>query len=356
MTPAVFRVIEAGFSELKIGLVGAGRWGQNLLRALSSQPRVRVTALCDFVQPPSEVLGSADFYGSFDSFLSGATVDAVVIATPAELHAMQAVAALQHGRHVFVEKPMALGLRDALKMRDAARAARRALMVGHLLRYHPAVVRLKQWIVAGELGRVERVVGLRLGPGTADAALNPWWSLAPHDLSLFRHLAGTDLTEMSVRAAPVLGSPAVLARARATGLRAELAVSAAHPSKLRRLIVFGTEAVACFDDGGRAPALAIHRGHPPVPDSIVQLAAEPFILHEDWRRADLPCLEPLACEVAHFVSALLGDTRIATDADEGCRVVAALEAGAQSLSQNGSWTEVMGTRFESRAGADRATA
>jgi UDP-2-acetamido-3-amino-2,3-dideoxy-glucuronate N-acetyltransferase len=258
---------------------------------------------------------------------------------------------------VFVEKPMALALRDAHRMRDAARAARRVLMVGHLLRYHPAVLRLKQWITAGQLGRLERVVALRLGPGTADASTNPWWSLAPHDLSLFRHLANTELAELSLRQAAPPGGPQIVARVRATGITADIVVSAAHSTKVRRLVVFGSEGAACFDDGGNAPCLAIHRGPPPAWGSAVQeLAAAPFPLHEGWQPSALPRLEPLAAEVAHFVSALLDGTRVATDAEEGCRVVAALEAGALSLSQNGTWTEVHGTRFESRFGSGRATA
>jgi UDP-2-acetamido-3-amino-2,3-dideoxy-glucuronate N-acetyltransferase len=357
MTPTVFGVVEIGSSELQVGLVGAGRWGRNLLRALSAHPRVRVTDVCDVVHPPSGVLGDARFHHSFESFLARTHVDAVVISTPAELHAPQAIAALQRGHHVFVEKPMALALRDAHRMRDAARDARRVLMVGHLLRYHPAVLRLRQWIMAGQLGRLERLVALRLGPGTADAATNPWWSLAPHDLSLFRHLANVDPTELSLRQAAPLGGSQIMARARAPGITADIVASADHPSKVRRLVVFGSAGAACFDDGGEAPRLAIHHGPPPSWGSAVQeLAGAPFPLHEGWTPSALPRLEPLAAEVAHFVSALLDGTRVATDAEEGCRVVAALEAGAISLSQNGTWTEVHGTRFESRFGSGRATA
>jgi UDP-2-acetamido-3-amino-2,3-dideoxy-glucuronate N-acetyltransferase len=337
-------VAEEGPSRLKIGVVGAGRWGQNLIRAFSTLTDAQVSAICDPVRPRDAVLGRATFYASFDAFLQGAPVDAVVLATPAELHSAQAIAALERGLHVFVEKPMALQVADAIKMRDAARAARKTLMVGHLLRYHPAILRLKQWLSADRLGTLEGVLALRLGPGTRDAAANPWWSLAPHDLSLLRYFAGSDPQEISARECTLGGEPIVHARLRVTGMRADIHVGAAHGAKVRRFAVFGSHGAACFDDGPSGPVLLLHEGALPCArrSTFEFASARSWEGDPSWTATRLPPVEPLAAEVAHFVAAISGGGRVATDAEEGCRVTAVLEAGAQSLFHGGAPVEVRG--------------
>jgi UDP-2-acetamido-3-amino-2,3-dideoxy-glucuronate N-acetyltransferase len=307
-------------------------------------PDAQVSAICDLARPEDEVLGAATFHASFEGFLQGAQADAVVVSTPAELHASQAIAALESGHHVFVEKPMALDLSDALRMRDAARAARRTLMVGHLLRYHPALLRLKRWLSTGRLGTVEGILTLRLGPGTRDAAANPWWSLAPHDLSLLRYLTGADPREISARASTFGGAPLVHASVHVASIRADVLVSAAHVAKVRRLVIFGSDGTACFDDGISGPVLSLHQGKLSRADrASFEFASPSWECGPRWTAARLPSVEPLAAEVAHFVAAVAGDGRVATDGEEGCRVIAALEAGAQSLSEGGAAVEVRGT-------------
>jgi UDP-2-acetamido-3-amino-2,3-dideoxy-glucuronate N-acetyltransferase len=335
------RVVQAGSTRLRVGVVGAGRWGRNLVRSFSALPDAQVTAISDLARPSADVLGGAEFFPDFHGLLESPHLDAVVIATPAELHAPQAIAAIERGRHVFVEKPMALSLRDALRMRDAARDAGVVLMVGHLLRYHPAVLQLKRWLVAGHLGQVEGVLALRLGPGTPDAVNDPWWSLAPHDLSLLRYLLPDDVTEITVRRGTLEAATTVVAHAKVASATAHLVVSAAYPAKVRRLVVFGSERVARFDDGPGAPTLALHEG--PLPHSgnpAIDIADLISDAGAGFGTVHFPPVEPLAAEVAHFVSAVLSGGRVATDGDEGCRVIAVLEAGALSLSQNGTWTKV----------------
>jgi UDP-2-acetamido-3-amino-2,3-dideoxy-glucuronate N-acetyltransferase len=329
---------------LRVGVVGAGRWGQNLVRVFSALPEVELAAVCDVVAPPPVALGKAEFHGDFESFLRGSRLDAVVIATPAELHATQTIAALECGHHVFVEKPMALSLRDACRMREAARGARRILMVGHLLRYHPAVVRMKQLVTSGSIGRIEKIVALRLSPGAPDAALNPWWSLAPHDLSLLRYLTATEFVEVSARHGTLGGALLVRARVRSSGVAADIIVGASHPAKVRRLLVFGSERTACFDDGDPGPSLRLHEGRLVPSDGLIaEFTARSWVAATTWEAVQLPRVEPLAAEATHFVTAALHGGRVATDADEGCRVIAALEAGSQSMSRNGEWVPVLGT-------------
>lgn len=317
-------------------MVGAGRWGRNLIRAFDVTGEARVAAVCDLIRPATEVLRDRAYFASFDE-LCRERVQAVVIATPAELHASQAVTALEHGLHVFVEKPMALTLTDATRMRDAARASSRVLMVGHLLHYHPAIVTLRGWIAAGKLGRIERAVALRFGPATRDASGSPWWALAPHDLSVLRYLAGAEITDIAARQSLLGSTPIVGARVRLGSASADVLVSAAHDSKVRRLVMMGTEGTAWFEDHPRGARLVHRAGR-----SRIDAASALDGLNSDelWQVLPFSSTEPLLAEATHFVTAALTGVPIPTDAEEGWRVVAALEAGAISMARRGAWTRV----------------
>jgi UDP-2-acetamido-3-amino-2,3-dideoxy-glucuronate N-acetyltransferase len=341
-------------TRLKIGVVGAGRWGRNLIRCISALSDAEVAAVCDVAGPPDPVPGAAVFHRDFDGLLASG-LPAIVIATPAELHASQAVAALDAGIHVFVEKPMALTLRDASRMRDAATASGRTLMVGHLLRYHPASLELEGLIRRDDIGVIQRAVAVRFGAGAPPRTMGttggmdgPWWSLAPHDLSLLRHLLGAEIVEVSVRRATGgSGLGAVRARIRTTAAPADIIVSDAHDAKVRRVVIVGSEGSAVFEDAAYGAELVLLRGlrasRDPAAGVEQVLATVTTPLHRFGSTAEripFPRIEPLLSEAAHFVSAIRSGGPVMTDAEEGCRVTAALEAGALSLSRDGRWTPV----------------
>jgi predicted dehydrogenase len=330
---------------VRIAVIGAGRWGSNLARVFAAVERSTVHAVCD-VDPARLALdplaGVAKRSTELGPLLRDPRLTAVAIATPPQAHVGQALAALEAGKHVFVEKPMALSLSDALRMRDAAAHANRRLMVGHLLRYHPAIVELRRLIEGGVLGEVESAIGLRRGPTVVTSEEGPWWALGPHDLSLLPYLCRGDV--LSVRAERKVapnGGTEVVAKVRLTTGSGELHVSSGDDAKMRRLVVAGTERTAVFDDGGSAPALTLVDVRAADAEGVRRLAASP---RAEWGCGQVPVPfrddEPLLREAAHFVAAVLDGRRIPTDADEGCRVVAALEAGATSMNAGGRWMRV----------------
>ncbi|HEY5958079.1 MAG TPA: Gfo/Idh/MocA family oxidoreductase, partial [Polyangiaceae bacterium] len=172
--------------KLRVAVVGVGRWGYNVARSLAKIDACSLVALVDTslerLTEVSAELGIETVTEHFDDVL-GDAVDAVVIATPPESHARLARLALEAGKHVFVEKPLATSLADGLELERVAKGAHRVVMAGHLLRFHGGVAVLRRLMASGDLGRVEFLVSRRLGWRAADRC-GPWWSLAPHDLAV----------------------------------------------------------------------------------------------------------------------------------------------------------------------------
>jgi UDP-2-acetamido-3-amino-2,3-dideoxy-glucuronate N-acetyltransferase len=259
-------------------------------------------------------------------------VDAVILATPPNAHASQAAAALVNGKHVFVEKPMTLRTRDALDLEKLAVATRCKLMVGHILRYHPAVVRFHQVVSTGALGRIRALHSARLGAAPLADDEQSWWALAPHDISVMRSLVGTDPT--SVRAtlvpSPFHGGEAVRAVLSFPGnVNGTIVVSAHAAQKTRRLVVVGTQKTGVFDDTEPHEKIRIYPSDAGLSD------ASEFVATAQVESIAHPNNEPLLVEARHFVSSILEGTPIPTDAAEGRAVVVVLEAGIRSLRAGG---------------------
>jgi predicted dehydrogenase len=246
-------------------------------------------------------------------------LDAVLIATPPSTHAELALAALGRGLHVFVEKPMALRLSDATELCAARDRARRLLMVGHILLYHPAVIELRRLLDAGELGTLERIETERLGAMARHG--NAWWTLAPHDLSLAVALARCWPETISLLRAG--SGDRVRAKLRFPGgAAAELVVGSSGSPKTRWLAVVGSGGRATFDDTARS--LRIER--PGRPSS-------------SWA---VPAREPLRVELEAFVRAALDGARVESDAVLGLGVTRLLLAGEESLRRGGRAIELAG--------------
>jgi UDP-2-acetamido-3-amino-2,3-dideoxy-glucuronate N-acetyltransferase len=335
---------------VRIAIVGAGRWGRNLVRVFASTARCTVHAVCD-VNAASLSAPELDRipvrHVDLPSLLRDHAIDAVAIATPSPGHAHQAVAILEAGKHVFVEKPMALSLSDAERMRSAALFANRRLMVGHLMRYHAGIAELRRLVKAGAIGELRRAVTVRSGPG-ASSPEGPWWALAPHDLSLLGHFFDSEILDVSAVRRSTTEGTQVTARVRLASGTGEIVVGSGQMRKMRRLLLVGTRGSAVLDDAGPEP-LAFLLGATPTdihPLRDLVLAAMP-----EWRsvfpaeQLTVANEEPLRREASHFIDAVLDGSPIATDADEGCRVVAALEAGAASMNASGRRTPLATPRI-----------
>jgi len=311
---------------LRLGLVGLGPWGRNLGRVLGSLPGAELVAICDVDPGPLAVVSRAMpalfAARSPGELLALPGLDAVLIATPPATHTELALAALRRGLHVFVEKPMALRLSDAIELRAARDRARRLLMVGHILLYHPAVIELRRRLDSGELGTLERIETERLG-ATAHHG-SAWWTLAPHDLSLAVAFAGCWPETISlVRAG---SGDRVRARLRFPSAQtAELVVGSLGSPKTRRLALVATGGRALFDDTARGRELLIERRGRPSSSCPV------------------PLREPLRVELEAFVRAALDGTRVESDAELGLGVTRLLLGGEESLRRGGRAVELEGS-------------
>jgi predicted dehydrogenase len=241
---------------VRVAVVGAGAWGINHVRSLSRTKGAELVMVCDAAEAAREraraLAPRARLGSDLGEALAASDVDAVVLATPAKDHAEQARMALNAGKHVLVEKPLALDVADAHAVISASETHKRILMVGHLMLFHPAVERLKAIIDSGELGRVLYIYAVRVNLGRVRQDENALWSLAPHDVSMIEYLLSDEPESVSARGGTYLQSrieDVVFVNLRfRSGVTAQIQVSWLDPRKERRLTIVGSQKMVEFDD------------------------------------------------------------------------------------------------------------
>ena len=317
----------------RVAVVGAGYWGKNLVRDFAKLGALE--AIVDAHAPTVEAL-TAQHGGralSFEAALKDPRIDGVVIAAPAKLHAALAREALNAGKHVFVEKPLALTAADGKAVVELAARQGRKLMVGHLLQYHPAFIALRQFIAEGKIGRLTYVYSNRLSFGIIRQDEDVLWSFAPHDLSMVLALAGQDPETVNAFSAPVLhpsiGDFVQVQMAFASGLKGHVFCSWLHPVKEQRLVAVGDRGFAVFEDSAKNPADKLkfydHRVE------WVNGAPKPVKGNEAGIPIPYGTENPLLSECQHFLDSIAGGTEPRTNGAEGLRVLSVLERATLAL-------------------------
>lgn len=323
-----------GVDQAGVAVVGCGHWGKNLVRTFSE-----LGSLAAVVDPDprtaAEVAAKFDVPSlSLNEVLGEPTIDAVVIAAPARDHAALALQVLDAGKHVFVEKPLALDLDDAERVVERAEAAGLTLMVGHLLQYHPAFLAVRQLVADGALGDLRYLYSNRLNLGRFRREENILWSFAPHDLSMLLALAGEEPSAVSAVGSTFLstGVPDVTTTHLEfpSGPRAHVFVSWLHPFKEQRLVVVGADAMAVFDDLQPWDSKLMVFEH-----GVEWEGATPVPVKADGVAIPLEVAEPLKLECQHFLDCFADGTAPNTDGREGLRVLRVLDAAQRSLSAQG---------------------
>ncbi|HTV90745.1 MAG TPA: Gfo/Idh/MocA family oxidoreductase [Stellaceae bacterium] len=314
----------------KVAVVGCGYWGKNLVRNFAELQAL--AAVCD--PDPATAAQMSERSGApartWDAVLSDPAVAGLAIAAPAIHHARLTRAALEAGKHVFVEKPLALTVDEAETVCELARQRGLRLMVGHLLQYHPAFVKLRELVRDGVLGRLQYLYSNRLNLGKVRREEDILWSFAPHDLSMILSLVGHEPTEVSAYGGFYLHK--AIADVTTThlvfpgGEQAHVFVSWLHPFKEQKLVAIGDRAMAVFDDGlDWTEKLLVYphriewRETLPVPR---RAEADPVKLQEG---------EPLKLECSHFLDCIVSGSRPRTDGSEGLRVLRVLARASASL-------------------------
>ncbi len=319
-----------------IAVLGAGNWGKNLIRNFFELNALKV--ICDkddvSLKQMRKLYPSCDFSTSLADVLSRDDISAVVVATPAETHFQLAQKVLQSGKHVFVEKPLTLSRKDATELIALAQKKNMVLMVGHLLQYHPAFVRLKQMAQEGKLGRINYIYSHRLNLGKIRREENILWSFAPHDISMIIALAGEEPESVIATGGNYLHKNIADVTTThlefSSGLKAHVFVSWLHPFKDQKLVVVGDQKMAVFDDTlSWEEKLLIYPHHVNWENNV------PVPTRGVPERISIPYAEPLKVECEHFLDCIEKRKQALTNGEEGLRVLKVLNASEHSLNENG---------------------
>jgi predicted dehydrogenase len=328
-------------------MVGLGGWGRNLLRNLDSLPDARLAWCCDADEGRRAAYEAshpdARFTGEIQQVLDDPDVEAVVLATPVPTHHQLARRALEAGKHVMVEKPMTWKAQEARDLRDVVDSTGLVLMVGHLLRFHPGVEKLRELIDSGELGSVRYVYGNRQNLGVIRPDENALWSLGVHDISVVLHLIDGRPVEVWSRGEAYVRpnvEDVVFGYVKFdTGQVAHLHLSWLDPHKMRKMTVVGSKKMAVFDDMEVERKVTVYdKGDVVIPSGGISTHTGDITIPAISRE------EPLRLEIKAFLEAVRTGTVTRAGVEEGLAVVEVLEAMQRSIDAGGETVLLEGAR------------
>lgn len=338
-----------------VAVIGAGYWGPNLVRNAQATKGLRLEYLCDLdTDRAHRVLGeysTVKVSGSVEEVLADPAVSAVAIATPAATHYSVAMAALEAGKHVLVEKPLAPTFEEGQDLVETAERLGLVLMLDHTYCYTPAVQYVRDLVRGGGLGDLQYLDSVRINLGLVQHDVDVLWDLAPHDLSIFQTILPDDVVPVAVSAHgsdPVGAGHACVAHLTmqlSNGAIAHVHVNWLSPTKIRTVVIGGSNRTVVWDDLSPTQRLSVY-------DRGVD-RADPSDLGPDARARNIvsyrvgdmvaPALtdgEALRAVMAEFSSSIAAGGRPLTDGRSGLRVLAMLEAASASLTKDGTFMPI----------------
>ena len=319
-----------GTSPPRIAVAGCGAWGGNLVRNFAALGALHAIVDPDLKAATALAQQNGCVRAAWGAMLDDPGIDGVAIAAPAALHASLAREALEAGKHVLVEKPLALRVADAEALCQLAERNDRRLMVGHLLHYHPAFLQLRDLVREGALGRLQYIYSNRLNLGKIRREEDILWSFAPHDISMILALVGDDPESVEAIGARYLHR--TIADVTTThlvfpgGEQAHVFVSWLHPFKEQKLVVVGDRAMAVFDDGDEWPRKLLLYPH-----RVEWRKTLPVPQKADAQPVPVEPGEPLRLECQHFIDCIRTGATPRTDGREGLRVLRVLARATEAL-------------------------
>ncbi|MFH1086349.1 MAG: Gfo/Idh/MocA family oxidoreductase [Chloroflexota bacterium] len=341
-------MIDNKLRTIRVGVVGCGYWGPQLIRNFQSLHGADMAVVSDLSAARLEhihgLYPSAHTTTDYAELLAS-PVEAVAVATPVRTHYRMAREALLHGKHVLVEKPLTCDAAQAQELVSLAAERGLVLMVGHTFEYNPAVQYLKNYIASGQLGEVYYINCTRVNLGIFQKDINVIWDLAPHDVSILLYLLGSQPDRVSARGAayvqPQIEDVAYVTLNFPTGVMADIRVSWLDPCKIRSITVVGSRKMVVYDDVEPTEKIKIYdKGvdRPAYSDTM-----EEFRLSYRYGDITTPAIataEPLALECAHFCECVREGKTPRSDGRVGWQVVRILELAQRSL-KNGGCTETI---------------
>ena len=306
-----------------IAVVGCGHWGKNLVRNFSELEVL--SSICDpNIELAQKYAHQYDVKNnSFSEVINDSSIEGVVLAVPAALHAAMAIEALNAKKHVYVEKPLAMNQAEAELMINSAQKNNRHLMVGHLLQYHPVFITTKKMIESDEIGDLQYIYSNRMSFGKIRTEEDVIWSFAPHDISMILSLVGQEPNLVKKESSKLLHKDisdiATIHMQFPSGLMAHISVSWLHPYKEQKLVVIGKSGMIVLDDiKPWNEKLCLYRHN-------VDLSNElPNLVKAEADYIDVPQTEPLRNECKHFIDVVNDKVVPLTDGNEGARVLKVL--------------------------------
>lgn len=338
---------------VRVGLIGCGIWGRNYIRNFEHLDAVEMYAVSDpdeeNVKRALRLMPSARPTTNPAELLADPMVDAIIVAAPASAHFDLAKAALAAGKHVLVEKPLANKSAEAEELVDLAERRGKVLMVGHILEYHPATMRLKSMMDEGEVGKVQYLYLIRTNLGRIRTDVNVMWDLAPHDLSIVHYLLGSTPTRVSAKGQsyvlPGIEDVVFMLLEFENKVIASIHVSWLDPEKIRRVTVIGDKKMAVFDDLQALEKIRVlDRGVDYNPSTEREFSDfgsfQLSYRYGDIWAPNVQLAEPLRNQCTHFIESIIDGAKPRTDGINGLKVVKVLEAAQRSLQEDGRFVTV----------------
>ncbi len=333
---------------MKVGIIGLGYWGPNLVRNFLSIKRIDKVIACDykeerlnFIRAKFPEVGITNDYKS----LLNSDVDAIAIATPVDTHYRLAKEALEHGKHIWVEKPFTSSTWQAQELINIANSMGLKIFVDHTFLYTGAVKKIKQLVDSGELGDIIYFDSVRINLGLFQHDVNVIWDLAPHDLSIMKHvLSGKEISGVTACGISNYYELENLAQLsvhyKDNSCFAHFHVNWTSPIKIRRIIIAGKKKMLLFDDMENSEKIKIY-------DCGVDFSSTESIHNAlvQYRTGDMysPKIEQteaLASAAEEFITSILDDRQPLTNGENGLEVVKILEASDKSLKNKGLLVEL----------------
>jgi len=317
---------------IKIAILGAGRWGMNHVRTAVELLGGNNVWVCEEDEKKKEKVFEISREIRYVTKLEDVLredVNAVINALPAEMHFETTKKCMEAGKNVLVEKPMTLHSDEAEELKRIAEERKLKLMVGHILLYHPAVIRMKKLIENGKIGKLQYIYSNRLNLGAIRSEENILWSFAPHDISILQYIIGSEPESVYAK-----GSSFVQKGIEDTtltyltypgGISAHIFVSWLHPFKEQRMVVIGAQGMLVFEDSLKREKLKFYeKGF-----RVVNGETEKF--DNDYEVVDFPEAKPLEEEQKHFFECILNNTQPLTDGKHAVEVLKILERATNSI-------------------------
>jgi len=309
-----------------IVVIGCGHWGKNLIRCFYQLSSLKGIYDVDEGHARSFLSSCDDIkvYSSLNEIFEDESVKAVVIATPVETHFDIAQKALDHDKHIFVEKPVTMTSDEARKLVLQAHVKNKVFQVGHLLEYHPAVVKLRNMIDSGEIGEIKELYSHRLNAGKVRQFENVWWSFAPHDILLILNTVKSSYRDISCFMSDYLergvADSTITMFKFENGVFGHIYVSWMHPYKSQTFVVIGTKGAIEFNDSRKEEKLRLYR------NSLSMNNGEAILTKEEkYEVVDFPALEPLKEECKSFLDCIDSHKQPLSSGQDGLNVMDILE-------------------------------